>query len=165
MAWTDIVNDIVSRYSGAGGGTAAAPANPHEDFSNVANAAPPHVMADALSHVFRSDKTPAFSEMVSSLFQESNPEQRAGLLNRLLSVVGPAALAGIPGLTGGQNVTPQQATQISPDDVRRVAARAENANPSIMDQVSGFYAQHPTVVKVLGGAILTMALNHLSRRK
>jgi len=165
MAWTDIVNDIISRYSGAGGGTAAAPSNPHEDFKNVADAAPPHVMADALSHVFRSDQTPPFSDMVSNLFQESNPEQRAGLLNRLLSVIGPAALAGIPGLSGGQNVTPQQASQVSPDEVRRVAARAENANPSIVDQVSGFYAQHPMVVKVLGGAILTMALNHLSRQK
>jgi hypothetical protein len=56
------------------------------------------VMADALAHAFRSDQTPSFPEMVSNLFRQSNPDQRAGLLNQIIGAIGPAALATVPGL-------------------------------------------------------------------
>src|SRR5215471_6874788 len=99
MAWMDAISEIVNRYTGAAGGTAAASADPHEDFCSVAKTAPSQVTADALAHAFRSAQTPAFPEMVSNLFRQSNPEQRAGLLNQLIGSVGPAALARIPGLS------------------------------------------------------------------
>jgi hypothetical protein len=172
MAWMDTVNDIIRRYSGAAGGTAAAPADPHQDFVNVANAAPPEVTADALAHTFRSDQTPSFPEMVANLFRGSNSNQRAGLLNHLLGSIHPAALASIPGLKGladtlggQQNVTPQQANQISPEQVQQAAAHAESNNPSIIDQVSRFYADHPNVLKALGGAAIATALRHIATRK
>jgi hypothetical protein len=172
MAWMDAIDEIVNRYSGAAGGTASAPADPHQDFCNVAKAAPTQVTADALAHVFRSDQTPAFPQMVSSLFRESNPDQRAGLLNHLIAAIPPATLASIPGLSelagsvsGGQSITPQQASQVSDEQVQQAAAGAQSSNPSIVDQVSRFYAQHPNVVKALGGAVLTIALQHISRRR
>lgn len=171
MGWMDAINDIVNRYTGAGGGAASAPADLHQDFMDVAKAAPPQVTADALSHAFRADQTPSFPEMVASLFQGSNPEQRAGLLNHLLGSVGSSALASIPGLSNlagssGQNktITPEQASQISPDQVQQAAAHAQTTNPSIVDQVSKFYAAHPTAVKALGTAAVTLMLQHISRR-
>jgi hypothetical protein len=172
MAWMDAISEIVNRYSGASGGTAAAPADPHQDFCNVAEAAPSQVISDALAHAFRSDQTPDFPKMVSSLFQESNPDQRAGLLNQLIAAIPPATLASIPGLSalagsvsGGEGITPQQASQVSAEQVEKAAARAQSSNPSIIDRVSGFYAQHPHVVRALGGAVITIALQHISRRK
>jgi hypothetical protein len=172
MAWTDAISDIINRYTGAGAGAASAPADPHEDFSTVAKTAPSQVTADALAHTFRSDQTPAFGEMVSNLFRASSPDQRAGLLNRLLGSVSPATLARIPGLSqlagsagGQQRVTPEQASQVSAEQVQQAATHAEQTNPSIVEQVSSFYAQHPTVVKALGGAALTIALQHISRRR
>lgn len=78
MAWTDSLGDIMSRYSGSGGGAASAPANVHQDFLTVARTAPAQVTADALAQAFRSDQTPDFPQMLSSLFQGSNPDQRAG---------------------------------------------------------------------------------------
>src|SRR5215475_6074081 len=143
MTWMDSINNIINRYAGAGAGTASAPANPHEDYRAVAQAAPPQVMADALAHTFRSDQTPSFPEMVSSLFRESDPNQRAGLLNQIIGAIGPAALSNIPGLRDlagsigqGQNVSPQQASQVSPEQVQKAAVQAERSNPSIVDQVS-----------------------------
>jgi hypothetical protein len=169
MAWTDLISEIAGKYSGETGGASPSPANPHEDFSKVAQSAPRDVTADALAHVFRSDQTPGFAHMVSSLFQESNPDQRAGLLNRLCSAIPASTLAGIPGLgqlaQGGQNVTPQQASQVSPDQVRTAAEHAQRNKPSIVEEVSGFYAQHPGVVKTLGAAVITMALRHIAHRK
>ena len=38
-------------------------------------------------------------------------------------------------------------------------------NPSIVDQVSSFYSQHPQVVKALGGLALTIALQHMMRNR
>jgi hypothetical protein len=171
MAWTDVISDIVSRYSGAAGGTAVAPDDAPQDFLDVAKNAPPQVTADGLAHAFRSDQTPNFSEMVGSLFQESNPDQRAGLLNQLMGSIGPSALASIPGLSQlagtvgqGQTITPEQASQISPEQVQQAAEHAQNANPSIVDQVSSFYAAHPTAVKALGTAAITLVLQHIARR-
>ena len=170
MPWMDAFSDIFNRYSGAAGGAAPAPADPHQDYRDIAEAAPPQVMADALAHAFRSDQTPSFPEMVSSLFRQSNPDQRVGLLNQLLGAIGPAALASVPGLKelgggGGQSVTSQQASQISSEQVQQAADHAQCDNPSIVERVSGFYAQHPGVVKALGSAAITIAIQHIARRK
>jgi hypothetical protein len=172
MAWMDEISGIVSRYASAGGGTAAAQANPQQDYVDIAKSAPPQVMADALTHTFRSDQTPSFPDMLSRLFQQSNPDQRAGLLSQLVRTVSPAALANTPAqgalagaLGGQQNVTPQAASQVSPDQVKQIAKQAESADPSIVDRVSSFYAQHPQVVKALGGAALSIAIQHIARRR
>ena len=170
MNWLDTLSGLAQRYSGQGGGTSSAPADPHQDYVNVTQHAPQEEVAGGLSQAFRSDRTPAFPEMVSNLFNHSDPNQRAGLLNRLLSGIGPGALAGLPGglagLLGGRGeVTPEQANQLSPDQVQQIAAHAEKQNPSVVDQVSSFYAQHPQVVQALGGLALTIALQHMMRRR
>jgi len=168
MSWMDMVSDLAARYGGQGGGTASAPADAHQDYEHVAQHAPPEVVADGLSQAFRSDRTPAFPDMVSHLFSQSDANQRAGLLQRLLGGIGPGALAGLPGLAGllggGGEITPQVANQVPPDQVRQLAANAEKQNPSVVDQVSSFYSQHPQVVKALGGLALTIALQHMLRR-
>ncbi|MDQ6705190.1 MAG: hypothetical protein M3Z85_04385, partial [Acidobacteriota bacterium] len=104
--------------------------------------------------------------------------QQAGLLNHLLSSLGPGTLSSLaasgamaapPGalsgmLSGGHTqVTPEQAQQIPPDVVQQIAAHAEKNNPSVVDQVSGFYAQHPDLVKGLGITALTIAMGRMAR--
>jgi hypothetical protein len=169
VSWLDDIQNLAQRYSGQGGGASAAPADPHQDYQQVAGNAPPEVVAGGLSQAFRSDRTQPFPEMVSKLFSHSDPNQRAGQLNRLVSALGPGAVAGMPGLTGllggGGEVTPQLANQVSPDQVQQIAAHAEKQNPSVVDQVSSFYAQHPQVVKALGGLALTIALQHMLHRR
>jgi len=169
MSWLNSLSDMVERYSGQGGGTASAPQDPHQDYQQVTQAAPPNVVAGGLSEAFRSDRTPPFPEMISNLFRQSDPNQRAGLLNHLLGAVGSGGVATLPGLAGlfgGRNqVTPEQANQISPEQVQQIAAHAQKQDPSIVDQVSSFYAQHPQVVKALGGLALTIALQHMMRNR
>ena len=170
MSWLDALSGLAQRYAGQGAGTSSAAEDPHQDYDEVSRHAPPEEVAGGLSQAFRSDRTPAFPEMVSNLFRNSDPNQRAGLLNRLLAGIGPGALAGLPGglaglLGGSGEVTPQQANQISPDQVQVIASHAEKQNPSVVDQVSSFYSQHPQVVKALGGLALTIALQHMMRRR
>jgi hypothetical protein len=171
MDWIKAVEEIYQRYTGQAGGTAAAPADPHQDFQQVSGAAPQEAVAGGISQAFRSDQTPPFAEMISNLFANSDPNQRAGLLNRLFKAVEPRALAALPGLgglsslIGGGNVTPEQANQVTPNQVQQMAAHAEGQNPSIVDEVSSFYAQHPQVMKAAGGLALTIALQHILKRK
>jgi hypothetical protein len=42
--------------------------------------------------------------------------------------------------------------------VQQIAAHAEQRNPSIIDKMGNFYAEHPGLVRTLGSAALTIAL-------
>jgi len=171
MDWMNAVEQIFRRSSGQAGGTAAAPQDPHQDFQEVARAAPQNVVAGGISQAFRSDQTPPFPQMLANLFSHSDSNQRAGLLNHLLDAVGPETLTALSGmgdlssLLAGGNVTPEQANQISPDQVQQMAAHAERQNPSVIDHVSSYYAQHPQIMKALGGLALTIALQHMMQRR
>ena len=119
--------------------------------------------------------------MLSSLFNQSSGEQKAGIVNQLLASAGPGVLSQLTAGGGGAalasllgvakpigylktQVTPEQAQQISSEALQQLATHAEKADPSIVDKASSFYAQHPTLVKTLGGAALTIALAKLAER-
>ena len=56
------------------------------------------------------------------------------------------------------------AATVTPDQVQEIAAAAEKQDPSVLDRVGAYYAQHPEVVKVLGGAALAVALGQIANR-
>jgi hypothetical protein len=74
-------------------------------------------------------------------------------------------MAGLSSLLTGGTMTAEQASQISANQVQQMAAHAERQNPSVVDQVSSFYAQHPEVMKVAGSLALTIALQHMLKRR
>lgn len=182
MDWINQLSGVLQQYTGA----AAAPARSkvQDDFDQIAQSAPTSELAGGLAAAFRSDKTPDFGQMAAQLFTNSNGRQRAGILNTLISVAGPMILsqvlsrrtgpnAGgglssvIDKLTNGQQtqITPEQAEQIPPEAVEEIATQAEKKDPSVIDHVSDFYAAHPTLVKTLGAAALTIALSQIAKRQ
>ncbi len=140
--------------------------NVEQDFEQVSQAAPQSHLASGLAEAFRSNQTPPFAQMLSTLFSNSNGQQQAGILNHLLSSVGPGAASGLLGklLGGGSQVTPEQAQQVPPEAVHQLAEQAENNDPSIIEKASSFYAQHPGLVKTLGAGSLAMIMSHISQR-
>jgi len=170
MGILDSLSDVLKNYSV---GKTQNTANAAEHFDQVAQATPHNVIAEGLAAAFRSDQTPAFGNLVSHLFSQSNGEQKAGVLNQLLASVGPGALAqlggggALAGLLGGagQQITPDQAQAVSPEVVQQLATHAEKSDPSVVDKASAFYAQHSTLVKTLGGAALTIALAKVAERQ
>lgn len=145
------------------------PAKAEDDFAQVAQHAPSTAVASGVTEAFRSDQTPPFAQMVGQLFGRSDPNQRAGLLNQLLAHVSPAMLTSLAGSIGGflnqgsqPQVTPQQAEQITPAQVEEIAVTAEQHNPGIVDRVGAFYAEHPTLVKALGGIALAIVMNKMA---
>src|SRR5215472_7182037 len=131
MGWLQAVTDIVERYQSGNTGRTTESAT-HEDFHQVVQSAPPDVVKNGIAGMFRSHDTPAFADMISGLFAESNQSQRAGLLNHLLSAVPPGAIAALPGLGSlgellgaSRNDTGTLANQLSPEQVRQIATHAE----------------------------------------
>jgi len=166
MSWIDEIQNILQRYTGAATGAAMATSEVHDHFDQVTQVAPKSAVAEGLAEAFRSNETPPFDQMIGQLFGHSDGAQRAGLLNQLLAVAGPGILSqfGTQLPSSGQ-ITPQQAAQVSPDVAQQIAAHVEQKSPSIVDQVSSFYAQHPGVVKALGGAALAIAMRKIARRE
>ncbi len=179
MSWMNDLEGLLQQYSGAS--AAQAPDTIHNDFDEITQAAPHSVIADGLAEAFRSDQTPEFGDMAAQMFGQSSGPQRAGILNNLIATLGPTLIAqmlgrrggsssGLGGLLGGligggqQQITPEQAEQISPEAVRDLATEAEKHDPSIIDQFSDFYAKHPTLIKTLGSAALAIALAKMAQR-
>ena len=144
-------------------------------FDTVAEHAAPQDLGKGIAAALRSDATPSFGQTVSNLFGQSNPNQKAGLINELIRVLGPTAAAtaggGIlgrilgAGTAGASPVTPEQVAQISPADVSRIATHAEQQDDSIVDRLSSFYAQHPTLVKTLGVLALSAVMSHMNQQR
>lgn len=91
--------------------------------------------------------------MAAQLFSNSSGQERAGILNTLISAAGPMILSQvlsrrtgqntegglsslIDALTSGQQtrITTEQAEQIPAEAVEEIAAQAEKKDPSIVDQ-------------------------------
>lgn len=172
MAVLDQLSDILKQYVN-NPGTGAVPAQVNQHFDQVAQAAPSSALAEGLAAAFHSNSTPDFSQMLGSLFAQSNGDQKAGILNQLLSSAGPSVVSQFAGggglaalLAGGvSSLTPQQAQSVSPEIVQQLAAHAQKSDPSLIDKASAFYAEHPALIKTLGGAALTIAMAKMAEKK
>lgn len=164
--------DVLEHYTNR---DAASNPNAQDHFDEVVRSISPDVMGQGVADAFRADETPPFPDMVSQMYGQSNPQQQAGLLNQLIRAIGPSVLSAIgggmlgrmsaqPGGSGLPQLTPQQAQQVTPQQVQEIARRAEEHDPSVLDKVGGFYAQHPDLVKTLGSAALAIALAGISNR-
>jgi hypothetical protein len=170
----DQVGSILKQYENTG--TTAGAGAPAEtvvsDFDHVATAVPTNTLADGIAHAMRSDQTPQFGQTVSSLFSQANPAQRSAMLSTLVAACGPAAsriLGGMSGATAAAGSTTAGSTaaaqDVDPGTVQQLADHAHSADPSIIDKMSGFYAQHPTLVKGLGAAALATVMAHVSKSR
>jgi hypothetical protein len=94
--------------------------------------------------------TPTEHHTISQLFLLSSPEQRADIVNRLLSnvshemVVSLAASIGDFGEDQRPQVTPEQTAQITPMQVEEIAATAEQHAPGVVEKVIAFFDQRKT---------------------
>ena len=161
MGLMEMLTQAVSGGSGA------------QQFDQIAQNAPSDVLAKGLSAAFASDQTPAIGNMVGQLFGQSNGAQQAGMLNQLIGALGPAVMGGLAGgvlgrvmSPGHTQITPEQASQLTPQQVQDVVNHANEVHPGVADQLGQFYAQHRGLINTLGGIAATVAMmkmkDHLS---
>ena len=167
---------LLQQYAGSNPANSANHTQAENDFDQVAQNAPPSHLAKGVAEALRSDQTPPFPQMVGQLFNQGDSGQRAGMLNQLLGGIGSGMLASIAGgalgnLFGGQTsanaaappLTPQQVAAMTPEQVQEIASHAEQNNPSIVERMGAFYAEHPQLVKGLGGAALALVMGRMAQ--
>lgn len=155
-------------------GNGPVPTQAADQFHQAAQSASPDTLSRGLAAAFNSEQTPSFGEMVGHMFGHANTEQKTGIVNRLLSGLGPSALGllaqmglnNLPGHSGTAppNLTGEQVAQLSPGQVEQLATHAQTVNPGIVESMSNFYAQHPVLVKSLGAVALAIILRNLGHR-
>ena len=179
------LGNLLNQY--LGGASGADNTRATEDFERATQEVPRETVAHGVTQALRSDQTPPFPQMVGQMFGQSNPNQQAGMLNQLIAAAGPSLMgmlsggggagAGgglgklgdilgnvLGGAGGGQpQITPEQAARLSPEQVQEIAQKAEQENPGVVERMGDFYAEHPNVVKALGGAALAIALGHMAQ--
>ncbi len=147
-------------------------ANPEQHFDRAAEHASLDQIGAGLAAALRSDQTPDFGAMVGQMFGQSTPGQQAGALNQILATLGPTLAAAVASSAAGgvlgrvlqpgqTELTPDQASQLSPADAADIANAAHEQHPAVLDEVSQFYAQHSGLIKALGGVAVTLAMSHM----
>ena len=149
MGLLDEVAGILKQYQSAG--TTTSPQQVATHFEQVANTVSSSTLADGIAHAIRSNQTPAFGQIVSDLFSQANGSQRAGMLNHLLAA------------TGSGTATPEQVQQMLPQVVQQLADKAHQADPSVINALSGFLAQHPALTGGLGTNALALIMSRVSQ--
>lgn len=145
-----LLDSLLQQYLNAKPGQANN-AQAERHFDQVAQGATPGEVSQGLAAAFRSDQTPDFSQMAAQMFARATPEQQQAILAQMQSMLGANA-----GAIQGSNVTA--------GTVQSTLQQAHADDPSILDKMSDFYAQHPGLVKTLGGAALTIALAKMADR-
>ena len=150
------------------------PDNLHQHMDTAASMIPQGMLGGVLSQVFNSPETPAFSQMLGGLFGQSNSSTQASVLNGLIGAAGPAVLGSImgggglgalSGLFGGgapRQLSAEEAAQVPPEEVQKLAQHVEQHNPGVVDKMSEIYAAHPTLVKTLGTGAMMLALRKIA---
>jgi hypothetical protein len=141
----------------------------HDDhLQQVAAHAPQDLLGHGLAEAFRSDQTPPFPQMAAQLFGQSNGGQQAGMLNSIIGALGPMAIASLAGgalskmmAPGQTQITPEQASRLTPQQVQAIATHAQEQQPSVIDKLGSFYAEHPTLIKTLGGVAAAIAMSKM----
>ena len=162
MSLLDQVKNVLAQYTS---GTAS-PQDAENHFQQVAQAADPSTLAQGISAVMHSDETPPFADIVSQLFTNATPDQKTAMLNALLASAPADARrqisAMIPGAAADAAVSGSQAASTSSDTVAKIAQTLHEQGAGVIDKMSAFYAQHPTLVKSLGSAAMIIAMRRIA---
>jgi len=171
MSLFDEIGGMLQSYAGAN--PAQAPASVHDDYDQAVSRVPQGSVADAMAAAMRSNHTPDFGSTMSQMFGQADSSQKATMLNSILGSLGPGVLSSVMGGLGGSllsrlasgqhQITPDEASQLSPAQVKEVATAAEQHDPSVVDRVSQVYAEHPTLFKALGTAAMAMVLTKMAK--
>jgi hypothetical protein len=161
--------DILAQYAGQAASSAQSQPqqSAHDDFTQVASQASPELLGGGIAQALQGGSA-GFESSIAKLFENSDPQQRTGLLQRLIQAAGPTVLSSFAGgalshlAQPGATARQSDANAITPSQAGELAGAARQSNPGIVSELGSFYSQHPTLVKTLGAAALAMAMSHMA---
>lgn len=165
MSTLDPISELLRRYGVGDGASNREEARQHYD--QIARAVPEDVLASVIGPAVGSLPSDQIETRVRNSATEMTPQQRSGFLETLLAGLGSQS-GGLQSVLDRIGVSPQVAENpqaATPEEVGKVAAYVKQERPDVFHQAMGFYAKHPTLVKVLGTlAISAIAKNLFTKR-
>ncbi|HZS10374.1 MAG TPA: hypothetical protein VFD58_36430 [Blastocatellia bacterium] len=166
MNWQNAIGGLLEQYASGSGAASRQEARDHYD--QISSAVPTDVLGQLIGPALASLGSQQVSERVYNSATEMSPDQRGSLVGTLLqglgSSVGAAALPALLGQLGVNRSVIDDPTNASPDDVAKLATHAHENDPSLFERAMSFYAEHPTLVKVLGTMAVAAIARNLSAR-
>jgi hypothetical protein len=165
MGFMDDIGGLLNQYVNNNGATNRQEAREHYD--QIHNNVPQDLLGSVIGPALASLGQQQVQERIYNSATEMDQQQRGSFVQTLLSGFLSSGV-NIPSLLGqlgiGQQVAdnPYDAT---PDDVAKLATHAQQTDPSIFDRAMQFYAEHPTLVKVLGTMAVTAIARNLAERQ
>jgi hypothetical protein len=165
MSFLDTIGGLLNQYQAGSGAASREEAQQHYD--QITQHVPPDVLASTIGPAISSLPTGEVEERVQRSAQQMTPQQRGSLLEQLLAGLGGGGSVGsILNQIGVSPSVAQNPQAASPQDVGKVAAYTKENRPDLFHQAMSFYAQHPTLVKVMGTmAIAAIAKNLAGGRR
>ncbi len=158
MSFLDQLGSILSQYQS---GSTPDHAQAQAHYDEIAKNVPPNVLAQTIGPALESMDTQHLKEKITQAAAQMTPEQRSAFLQQILAGLGGAGgLGAALNRSGASPSVAADPASASPQDVGNLAAYAKEHQPEIFRRASEFYAQHPTLVKVLG----TVAIASIARR-
>jgi hypothetical protein len=160
MDWQGMIGGLLNQYVQGRGATNRQEARDHYD--QISGSVPKDLLGSIIGPALSSLGTEQVKERIFNSATEMDTQQRAGFFQNLLSGfqasgTDPLSLLSRLGISSTVADDPGLA---SPEDVAKLAAHAQLTDPSIFDRAMSFYAEHPTLVKVLG----TMAVAAIAKQ-
>jgi hypothetical protein len=165
MGFLDAIDGLLNQYRAGAGPSSREEAQQHYD--RIAQHVPPDVLASTIGPAIGSLPTDQVEERVQRSAREMTPQQRRTFLEQLLGGLGAGGgLASALSQIGVSPAVAQNPEKATPQDVAKVAAYTKENQPDLFHQAMSFYAQHPTLVKVMGTmAIAAIAKNLAGGRR
>jgi len=158
MSFLDQIGSILNQYHS---GAMPSREEAHAHYDEIARSVPPSVLAQTIGPALESMDTEHLREKITAAAAQMTPEQRAAFLQQILAGLGGAGgAAAAVAKAGASPSVAQDPSSATPQDVGNVATYAKEHQPEIFRRATEFYAQHPTLVKVLG----TVAIASIARR-
>jgi hypothetical protein len=153
----DVKNLLASSTLGA---SPAGDASTH--FEQLAQSIDSGTLAQGIAASMRSDETPPFAHLVSQLFASASGDQKSTIVKTLLSSLTQDQRAHLEMLVPGMGT---DAAALTPEAVQTLARGVEQHDAGIVEKMSAVYAAHPTLIKTLGAAALTIAMRHIAQQQ
>lgn len=160
----DQIGSILNQYADGNGKVDRQQAR--SDYDQIASTVPTGVLGSLIGPALAALGHDQVKERIFNSATEMTPQQRGGFLGQILGGLRGSGIdvGSFLQKIGVSNTVEQNPEQASPEDVAKVAAEAEQTNPTIFQQAMSFFAEHPTLVKVLGTMAITMIAKSLAQR-
>ena len=167
MSFMDQIGSILNQYQS---GATPDRVRAREHYDEIARNVPPNVLASTIGPALSGLDPQHLEQRIAQSASAMTPEQRGSFLQTILGgLAAGSAGGGLPSLLNRIGASPSIATnpeQASPEDVAKVTTYAKENQPDVFHRAMEFYAQHPTLVKVLGTlAIASIAKNLAGGRR